>query len=62
MIQGLIAAGITFVAGTTITGTIFIPNMVIGAIFSGIVTLLLSAVAFKYAYDKAEKKSHFKTE
>ncbi|HRT84508.1 MAG TPA: hypothetical protein P5523_07715, partial [Bacteroidales bacterium] len=40
-----------------ITGIAFIPTMVIGAIISGIVTLILSAVAFKIAYDKAEPKA-----
>ncbi len=57
MVQGLIAAGITFIAGAAITGIVFIPTMVIGAIVSGIVTLFLSAAAFKFAYDKAEPKA-----
>lgn len=57
LVNGLVAAGITFVVGAAITGIAFIPTMVIGAIVSGIVTLILSAMAFKFAYDKAEPKA-----
>lgn len=57
LIHGLVAAGVTFIAGAAITGIAFIPTMVIGAIVSGIVTLILSAAAFKFAYDKAEPKA-----
>lgn len=55
--QGLIAGGITFVAGSIVTATVFIPTVVIGAIVSGFITILLSAIAFKIAYDKAAPKS-----
>lgn len=57
LILGLVAAGITFITGAAIIGIAFIPTMVIGAILSGIVTSILSAVAFKFAYDKAEPKA-----
>jgi hypothetical protein len=57
LVHGLVAAGVTFITGAAITGIAFIPTMVIGAIVSGIVTLILSAVAFKFAYDKAEPKA-----
>ena len=57
LVQGLVAAGFTFITGAAITGIAFISKMVIGAIISGIVTLILSAVAFKFAYDKAEPKA-----
>lgn len=57
LVHGLVAAGVTFITGAAITGIVFIPTMVIGAIVSGIVTLILSAVAFKFAYDKAEPKA-----
>lgn len=57
LVQGLVAAGVTFITGAAITGFAFILTMVIGAIVSGIVTLMLSAVAFKFAYDKAEPKA-----
>jgi len=57
LVYGLVAAGVTFVAGAAITGIVFIPTTVIYAIVSGIVTLILSAVAFKVAYDKAEPKA-----
>ncbi len=57
LVHGLVAAGITFITGAAITGIAFIPTMVIGAIVSGIVTLILTAVAFKFAYDKAEPKA-----
>jgi hypothetical protein len=55
--QGLIAGGITFVVGSIVTKTVFIPTIVVGAIVSGLVTILLSAIAFKIAYDKAAPKS-----
>jgi len=55
--QGLIVGGITFVTGSVVTATVFIPTMVVGAIVSGLVTILLSAIAFKIAYDKAAPKS-----
>lgn len=57
LVHGLVAAGVTFITGAAITGISFIPTMVIGAIVSGIVTLILSAAAFKFAYDKAEPKA-----
>lgn len=57
MVHGLIAAGVSLIAGATITGVVFIPNMMIGAIVSGIITLVLSAAAFKFAHDKAESKA-----
>jgi len=57
LVHGLVAAGVTFITGAAITGIAFMPTMVIGAIVSGIVTLILSAVAFKFAYDKAEPKA-----
>ncbi len=60
MVHGLVAAGVTFITGAAITGIVFINTMVIGAIVSGIVTLILSAVAFKLAYDKAEPKAVLK--
>lgn len=53
--QGLIASGITFVAGTGVTLTLA-PN-VVGAIVSGIIAILLSAFAFKIARDKASSKA-----
>lgn len=57
LVNGLVAAGVTFITGAAITGIAFIPTKVKGAIVSGIVTLILSAVAFKFAYDKAEPKA-----
>jgi hypothetical protein len=57
LVHGLVAAGVTFITGAAITGIAFIPTLVIGAIVSGIVTLILTAVAFKFAYDKAEPKA-----
>lgn len=53
--QGLIASGITFVAGTSVTLTLA-PN-VVGAIVAGIITIFLSAFAFKIAYDQASPKA-----
>jgi len=53
--QGLIASGITFVAGTSVTITL--APSVVGAIVAGIITLLLSALVFKIAYDKASPKA-----
>jgi len=46
---------ITIVAGETIVG--WHSYVVAGAIASGIVTILLSALAFKFAYDKATPKA-----
>ncbi|MGQ9643581.1 MAG: hypothetical protein ACUVT3_06970 [Ignavibacterium sp.] len=58
LVHGLVASGVTFITGAAITtGAAFIPTMAIGAIISGIVTLILSALAFKFAYDKAEPKA-----
>lgn len=53
--QGLIASGITFVAGACVT--VALAPSIVGAIVSGIVTLLLSALVFKIAYDKASPKA-----
>jgi len=53
--QGLIASGITFVAGTGISVS-FIPTTV-GSIVAGIVIILLSAFSFKLAFDKASPKA-----
>lgn len=57
LVHGLITAGVTFITGTILANIIFTPTMVIGAIVSGIVTLILSGAAFKIAYDKAEPKA-----
>ncbi|MDR3503935.1 MAG: hypothetical protein P4L79_15295 [Legionella sp.] len=53
--QGLIASGITFVAGIGISLTL--TSSVVRAIVSGIITMLLSALAFKIVYDKASPKA-----
>lgn len=53
--QGLIASGITFVAGTSITFAL--APSIVGTIAAGIITILLSALAFKIAYDKAAPKA-----
>jgi hypothetical protein len=53
--QGLIASCITFVAGTSVTLTL--APSVVGASVAGIITILLSALAFKIAYDKASPKA-----
>ncbi len=55
--QGLIAGGITFVTGSAVAATVFIPTLGLGAIVSGLVTIILSAIAFKIAYNKAAPKS-----
>lgn len=53
--QGLIASGITFVAGASVILTL---TSVVGAMVTGIITILLSALVFKIAYDKASPKAH----
>lgn len=53
--KGLIASGITFVVGTSITVAL-IPS-ILGTIVAGIVTVLISAVAFKLTFDKASPKA-----
>jgi len=58
--HGLLAAGGPFITGAAITGKVIrdiVSEKVIGAIVSGIVTLILSAVAFKFAYDKTVPKA-----
>ena len=45
LVHGLVAAGVTFITGTILANIIFTPTMVIGAIVSGIVTLILSGAA-----------------
>lgn len=49
--QGLITAGIAIVVGTSVT--LSLASSVVGVIVAGIVTILFSACAFKFAYDKA---------
>ncbi len=49
--QGLIVSGTTFVVGSGIT--LVAIHSVVGRIVSGIVIIMLSAVAFKISYDKA---------
>ena len=53
--QGLIVAGTTFVVGSGIT--LALTPSVVGAIISGIVTILLSAITFKITYDKVSPKA-----
>lgn len=53
--QGLIASSITLAVGTGIT--LIIAPHVIEAIAAGIVTIVLSGVAFKLAYDKASPQA-----
>lgn len=53
--QGLIASGTIFVVGSGVTLTL-IPS-VVGTIVSGLVTILLAAYTFKFAYDKAAPKA-----
>jgi len=53
--QGLIVSGTTFIIGTGIT--IGLTPSVVGVIVSGIVTIILSALAFKISYDKASLKA-----
>lgn len=53
--QGLIVSGATFVIGAGVT--LALTPSVVGAIVSGIVTIILSAVAFKITYDKSSSKA-----
>jgi hypothetical protein len=53
--QGLIASGVTFVIGAGITITL--APSVVGTIVAGIVTVLLSAFAFKLAFEKSSPKA-----
>lgn len=57
LIQSLIASGITFIVGSAITGFAFIPEKVISSIVGGIVSLVLSAVAFKLVHKNTEPKA-----
>lgn len=49
--SGLIASGVTFLAGAGISTAI--ASGIVGSILSGIATIILTAVAFKIAYNKA---------
>lgn len=53
--QGLIASGITFVAGAGVT--VAMVSGVVETIVAGIVTVLLSAFTFKLAFDNASPKA-----
>lgn len=53
--QGLLASGIIFIAGVGITLTL--APSIVGTIAAGIITILLSALAFKIAYGKATPKA-----
>lgn len=53
--QGLMASGIAFVVGTGIT--VAVAPSIVGTIVAGIVTVLLSAFAFKLAFDKTSPKA-----
>lgn len=49
--KGLIASGVIFLAGTGITTAFF--SDIVGSIASGIVTIILSAIVFKFSFNKA---------
>lgn len=64
LVEGLIAAGATFFvasasifATASMHGLVSIPPTIVEVIVSGMVTLILSALAFKFAYDKAKPKA-----
>lgn len=49
--QGLIASGIAFVMGTSVTLTV--SSGIVGTIVTGIITIMLSVFSFKVTYNKA---------
>ncbi|HGS4463082.1 TPA: hypothetical protein ACMDOB_002981 [Vibrio metschnikovii] len=53
--QGLIVSGITFVVGTGIT--VALVSSIVETIVAGVVTVLLSAFAFKFVFDKASPRA-----
>ncbi len=53
--HGFIASGITFVVGSG--ATIALVPTVIGAIFSGMITIILTPLTFKVAYNMAAPKA-----
>lgn len=53
--SGLIVSGITFLSGTGITTAVV--SGIIGSILSGITTIILTAMAFKIAYNKASPRA-----
>lgn len=53
--QGLIASGITFLAGAGISTAV--ASGLVGSILSGIATIILTAMVFKIAYNKASPKA-----
>jgi len=52
--NGLIAGGITFVAGSAITAIYFEKESVLQTIVTGVFTLFLSAIAYKIAFNKSK--------
>ncbi|NBJ14836.1 MAG: hypothetical protein FNP40_04540 [Dehalobacter sp. 4CP] len=55
LINGLIAGGITFITGAAITSLVFVPTSAIAVIVSGIMILVVSAIAYKVAHNKSAK-------
>lgn len=49
--QGLIVAGVTYIAGSSVT-VVLLPT-VIGSVVSGLATIIITALSFKIAYEKA---------
>ncbi len=55
--QAIIAGGTTFVIGAAATTVSALILNVVGAIVTGFATIIISAIAFKIAYDKATPKA-----
>ena len=51
--QGIISSGLTFIIGTTVTVLIYYPTKVIAAIVAGLLTIIVSTIAFKIRYENA---------
>lgn len=59
-VNGIIAGGATFVIGSAVTTSLFMMPNLVGAIISGIVTLILSALAYKVTYGKFTEQARDK--
>lgn len=60
VVNGIIAGGATFVIGSAVTTGVFMMPNLVGAIISGIVTLILSALAYKVTYGKLTEQARDK--
>lgn len=59
-VNGIIAGGATFVIGSAVTTSLFMMPNLVGAIITGIATLIFSALAYKATYGKFTEQARDK--